>query len=102
MKTTLCRLLNIELPIVQAPIGSASCPALAAAVSNAGGLGMLALSWQEPEEISSAVRETRKLTKKPFGVNLVLEWQQFDRLRICLEEGVRIFFFLLGKSCSVC
>lgn len=44
LKTDLCELLGIEVPVVQAPIGSASCPALAAAVSEAGGLGTLALS----------------------------------------------------------
>src|SRR5215207_2240950 len=60
LKTDLCGLLGVELPIVQAPIGSASCPALAAAVSNAGGLGMLALSWTDENSVRRAIRETRE------------------------------------------
>jgi len=96
MQTPLCHLLNIDLPIIQAPIGSAACPALAAAVSNAGGLGMLALSWRSPQEIRQIIRETRNLTSRPFGVNLVLEWSQFERLKVCLEQGVKIVSFFWG------
>jgi len=46
LQTSLCSLLNIELPIVLAPMGGVVSPALAAAVSNAGGLGMLPLTWR--------------------------------------------------------
>ena len=49
LSTSLCDLLDVEYPIVQAPIGSATRPALAAAVSEAGGLGTLALTWRDPE-----------------------------------------------------
>lgn len=94
--TSLCQLLDIQLPIVQAPIGSASCPELAAAVSNAGGLGMLALSWSSHERCREMIRETRRLTNQPFGVNLVLEWSQSERLQIALEEGVKIISFAWG------
>ena len=73
MRTDLCDLIGIELPIIQAPMGSASCPALAAAVSNAGGLGMLALSWTKPSDVRQIIRETRNLTQRPFGINLVLD-----------------------------
>jgi NAD(P)H-dependent flavin oxidoreductase YrpB (nitropropane dioxygenase family) len=86
----------VDLPIVQAPMGGASCPALAAAVSNAGGLGMLALSWHPGAALRAHVQQTRALTDKPFGVNLVLEWPQHDRLAACLEEGVRIVSFFWG------
>jgi NAD(P)H-dependent flavin oxidoreductase YrpB (nitropropane dioxygenase family) len=96
LATGFCQLVGIELPIVQAPIGSASCPALAAAVSNAGGLGMLALSWRDPEATGEAVRATRELTDRPFGINLALEWAQHERLRICLDEGVRVVSFFWG------
>ena len=96
MKTALCARLNIELPIIQAPMGGASCPALAAAVSNAGGLGMLALSWHPPEAVRAAIRATRALTDKPFGVNLVLAWPQEARLAVCIEEGVPVISFFWG------
>ena len=55
MRTHLCDLLNVEVPIIQAPMGGASCPALAAAVSNAGALGMLALSWSSPEAVRQQI-----------------------------------------------
>ena len=95
-RTLLADLLDIHLPIIQAPIGSASCPELAAAVSNAGGLGMLALSWHGLEAARRAIRETRALTDGPFGVNLVLQWDQAERLEACLEERAPIVSFSWG------
>jgi nitronate monooxygenase len=96
LRTQLADLLGIGLPIIQAPIGSASCPQLAAAVSNAGGLGMLALSWQGLEAARHSIRKTRTLTDRPFGVNLVLQWDQAERLEVCMEEGVSIVSFSWG------
>ncbi len=96
MNMNLCGKLGISVPIVQAPMGGATCPALAAAVSNAGGLGMLALSWTDPEGIRRQIRETKALTDRPFGINLVLEWDQQERLAACLEEGVPIVSFFWG------
>src|SRR5258708_2839636 len=96
MRTPLCESVGIDLPIIQAPMGGASCPALAAAVSNAGGLGMLALSWGPTEDVRAAIRATRALTDRPFGVNLILEWPQDERLAACLDEGVRIVSLFWG------
>lgn len=96
MQTAVCKALGIEAPIVQAPMGGASCPALAAAVSNAGGLGMLALSWHPPEAARHEIRRTKALTDRPFGVNLVLAFPQDERLRVCLEEGVSLVSFFWG------
>jgi len=56
VRTPLCELLGIEEPIVQAPIGTAAGPRLAAAVSNAGALGMVALSWVA--DVSGVIGET--------------------------------------------
>jgi nitronate monooxygenase len=98
MRTNLCDLIGIDLPLIQAPMGSASCPALAAAVSNAGGLGMLALSWTKPTDVRRIVRETQSLTKRPFGINLVLDWSQEERLAICLEEQVRVISLVFGNA----
>jgi len=86
LRTPLCDALGIDVPIIQAPIGSASAPALAAAVSNASGLGMLSVTWRSLDEVRRVVRETRDLTSRPFGVNLVLAWPQEERLRVCLDE----------------
>jgi NAD(P)H-dependent flavin oxidoreductase YrpB (nitropropane dioxygenase family) len=98
VKTDLSDLIGIDLPIIQAPMGSASCPALAGAVSNAGGLGMLALSWTEPSDVRRVIRETRGLTQRPFGINLVLDWPQEERLAICLEEQVPVISFFFGNA----
>ena len=57
METSVTRLLGIEHPIIQAPIGGLSVPALAGAVSNAGGLGMMAITWMSPDEIRAAIDE---------------------------------------------
>jgi len=73
-------------------------PELAAAVSNAGGLGMLSATWRDLENTRQVIRKTRSLTSRPFGVNLVLEWPQAERLEICLEEGVSIISFFYGDS----
>lgn len=90
LATDFTSLAGIEFPIVQAPIGSASTPELVAAVSNAGGLGMLSLTWRTPSEARELIRQTRALTDRSFGVNLVLLWDAAERLAIALEEGVPI------------
>jgi nitronate monooxygenase len=101
MRTALTDRLRIDIPIVQAPMGGASCPALTAAVSNAGGLGMLALSWHPPEAVRAEIQATRALTDKPFGVNLVLAFPQEERLAICLEEGVPVISFFWGDPAAL-
>lgn len=93
MRAALCKRLGIEVPIIQAPMGGAVGPALAAAVSNAGGLGTLALWGADIESLRRQVRETRALTSKPFAVNLNLEFPQEERLDACLQEGVPIISF---------
>jgi NAD(P)H-dependent flavin oxidoreductase YrpB (nitropropane dioxygenase family) len=93
MTSAICEHLGIEIPIIQAPMGGAVGPALAAAVSNAGGLGTLALWGADIEALRRQVRETRALTSKPFAVNLNLEFPQEERLDACLQEGVPIISF---------
>ena len=97
-QTSLTRLLNIDIPIILAPMSNAVSPELAAAVSNAGGLGMLSATWRDLESTRQVIRKTRSLTSRPFGVNLVLAWPQEERLAICLEEGVPIISFFFGDS----
>ena len=93
MKTALCTRLGIEVPIIQAPMGGAVGPALAAAVCNAGALGMLVLWRADHETVRRQIREMRALTSRPFGVNLNLEFPQEERLEICLEERVPVISF---------
>ena len=93
MKTALCERLGIEVPIIQAPMGGAVGPKLAAAVSNAGALGMLVLWRADIQEVRRQIREMRALTSQPFGVNLNLEFPQEERLAVCLDEGVPVISF---------
>jgi nitronate monooxygenase len=63
--------LNIEHPVIQAPMGGGpSTPELVAAVSNAGGLGSLGAAYLNPDQITDTIRRIKSLTNKPFNVNL--------------------------------
>src|SRR3954453_6708533 len=101
MRTPLCDLLCIEAPVVLAPMGGAVAPTLAAAVSDAGALGMLPLTWTAPEEIATIVDETRQQTEHPFGVNLGLAWDQRERLAAALAAGVRVVSLFWGDASDV-
>jgi nitronate monooxygenase len=96
LRTSLCDLLGIDVPIIQAPIGGASVPALAAAVSNAGGLGMLSVTWRDPSDLRTLLQETQERTPRTFGVNQVLTFDAAERLEICLDEGVKVISFFWG------
>lgn len=93
MTTKACEVLGIDLPIVLAPMGGAVGPELAAAVSNAGGMGSLPLWSADTDTLRRVVRATRALTSKPFAVNLNMEFPQEARLDACLEEGVPVISF---------
>lgn len=96
LATAATSVLGIAVPLLQAPVGSATSVELAAAVSEAGGLGMLALTWRDVTEIRPLVREAAARTSRPFAVNLVLAWDMRERLEACLEEGVRLVSFFWG------
>ncbi|MFU8815307.1 MAG: NAD(P)H-dependent flavin oxidoreductase [Pseudomonadales bacterium] len=72
LHTRVCELLEIEYPIVLAGMGGASGPELAAAVSNAGGLGVLGAAGLGPKQLRQWIQRTRELTDKPFGVDTLL------------------------------
>ena len=92
MRTPLCELLGIERPIVQAPMSDIT--GLAAAVSNAGALGMVTLTWSD--DVRAVVRKTAALTTRPFGGNLVLTEDRHRRLDQALDAGLRIVSFFYG------
>ncbi|EAU85743.2 2-nitropropane dioxygenase [Coprinopsis cinerea okayama7 len=95
--TPVTELLGIRVPVVQGGMQWVGVPKLVAAVSEAGGLGVLtALTQPSPEALRVAIRETKKLTSKPFGVNITLlpsitppDYPGYARAAV--EEGVRIF-----------
>jgi len=99
--TSFTRLLGIRHPIVSAPMGRGAPPELVAAVTNAGGLGGLGLSWDSPQRIVELVTKTRQLTNDgPFLANFVLEWDQHERLGAALSAGVRIVSFFWGDPAA--
>src|SRR5947199_5767036 len=73
LHTPLCNLFGIRHPIFCAGMGSAAGRDLAAAVSNAGGFGVLGCSGMEPAAVERLVTETRELTALPFGVNTIID-----------------------------
>jgi nitronate monooxygenase len=95
-KTGITDRLDIRYPIFQAPMGRTAPPGLAAAVTNAGGLGMLGTSWDAPAVMREKIRATRALTDGPFAVNLAMPWDQHERLEIALEEGVKVVSLFWG------
>ena len=96
MTTPVCTLLGIEQPIVQAPMSDIT--GLAAAVSNAGALGMVTLTWSA--DTGAVVRETAALTARPFGGNFVLTSDHHRDLDRALEAGLRIVSFMWGDASS--
>ena len=72
LRSPICDLFGIEYPIVLAGMGAASTPALAAAVSNAGGLGIIGAAAAGPSALQRLIDETRQLTDRPFGVDTLL------------------------------
>lgn len=89
LKTPLCQSLGIDLPIWNAGMGGGSAGAdLAAAVSNAGGFGVLGMGGVPPPLIRAQIQRARELTGKPFGVNILLPLLEEGQIETCLEEGV--------------
>src|SRR5262245_38089244 len=97
MKTALCHMLGIEYPIVAAPMGpDLTGPETVAAVSNAGGLGILQAQFCAPPRFREEIRRVRALTDKPFGVNLLLHFPVEDHVAVCLEERVPVLSLFWG------
>ncbi len=91
MKSRICDLLNIEYPIFQGAMARISDASLAAAVSEAGGLGIIAGGTAPAEVIRAEVRKTKELTNKPFGVNIMLLSEFADDIaQMVCEEGVKV------------
>jgi len=97
MKTALCHMLGIEYPIVASPMGpDLTGPEMVAAVSNAGGLGILQAQFCAPPLLREQIHQVRALTGKPFGVNLLLHFPAEDHVAVCLEERVPVLSLFSG------
>jgi NAD(P)H-dependent flavin oxidoreductase YrpB (nitropropane dioxygenase family) len=97
VKTKICQFLGIEYPIIAAPMGpDLTGPELVAAVSNAGGLGILQAQLAPPSLFQRQIQRVRELTDKPFGVNLILHFPVEEQVAICVDERVPIISFFWG------
>ena len=95
--TRLCRELAIEHPILSAPLGGGMAgPELAAAVSEAGGLGLLGMGGVPASVIREEIRDTRRRTSKPFGAGLLLPLLEGGEVDACIEERVSVLLFFWG------
>ena len=75
MTNPLISLLGIDIPVFKAPVGSVAGAKLATAVSNAGGMGALALTWTSPSKTIALIAEIKQLTSNQFQVNFVLAFE---------------------------
>ena len=90
MKTKITELLQIEYPVFQGGMAWVAEHKLAAAVSNAGGLGIIGAASAPPEVVREEIRKCKELTDKPFGVNIMLlNPNAEDVAKIVVEEGVK-------------
>ena len=91
MKNDICKMLDIKYPIFQGGMAWVSDSSLASAVSNAGGLGIIAGATAPVDYIREEIRKTKKLTDKPFGLNIMLLSDNAEELaKIAVEEGVKV------------
>jgi len=97
LKTRLTELLNIKYPILQGAMAWVSESNLAAAVSNAGGAGIIGTGGRDISWIKEQIDLTRKLTDKPFGVNIMLQEKNIDE-RIDLICNEKVPFVTLGAG----
>lgn len=93
LRTPICELLGIEHPIVLAGMGGVSMHRVVAAVSNAGGLGVLGAATLDAEGLRAEIRKVRELTNRPFAVDLLAPIPDMIRpqMKVIFEEGVKIF-----------
>ena len=91
MKTAITELLGIEYPVIQGGMAWVAERHLASAVSNAGGLGLIAAAAAPAEWVRDQIRQAKKMTDKPFGVNIMLMSPEADAVaKVVIEEGVQV------------
>ncbi len=99
METRITRLFKIKVPLILPGMSWISTPQLVAAVSNAGGLGILATGPLSAEQTRQSIREIRRLTDKPFGIGCTLLMPGAEEnAKVALDEQVPVINFSLGKG----
>lgn len=97
-KNRICDLLGIRYPIIQGGMVWCSGWRLAAAVSEAGGLGLIGAGSMHPETLREHIRKCQAATDKPFGVNVPLMYPEIETImRIIIDEGVKVVFTSAGN-----
>lgn len=97
-KNRVVKLFSIEVPIIQAGMVWCSGWRLAAAVSNAGGLGLIGAGSMHPETLQEHIQKCKAATSRSFGVNVPLLYPEIDKImKIITEEGVKIVFTSAGN-----
>lgn len=95
---SICKLFNIQYPIIAGGMVWCSGWRLASAVSNAGGLGLIGAGSMHPETLREHIQKCKKATDKPFGVNIPLMYPEIESIiNIVIEEGVKIVFTSAGN-----
>ena len=91
MKTRVTEILGIEYPIIQGGMAWVATYQLAAAVSNAGGLGLIGAGGAPASFVREQIQKTKELTDKPFGVNIMLMNPEADEIaKVIVDEGVKV------------
>jgi NAD(P)H-dependent flavin oxidoreductase YrpB (nitropropane dioxygenase family) len=98
LNTPVCRLLGIERPIVQAGMARCTTPELVAAVSNAGGLGIIAGRGLSADQLRREIRRVRELTSRPFGVNHIVCLMDPRAIEVTLAQRVPVLSLSWGRA----
>lgn len=99
LQTKLTKDYGLEFPFVSAGMGFLALPELAAAVSNAGGLGLLGVAPAPPPGMQAMIQATRSLTSRTFGVDLIIADTAFgpsttdEHIEVCISEGINVVVF---------
>ena len=101
LTTPVCELLGIELPIMQAGMSTYTSAELVAAVSNAGGLGIIGAHGRNRDDLRDEIRRVRALTSKPFGVNHVVCLINDDCVELTLAQRVPVLSLSWGHSAEL-
>ena len=101
MRTRVCDVLDIDVPIAQAGMSTFTSPALVAAVANAGALGILGALLRPAAQLRADIRRIRELTDRPFAVNHVLAHLNAEALEVTFEEQVPILSLAWGDPAAL-
>jgi enoyl-[acyl-carrier protein] reductase II len=96
LRTPVCEVLGVEVPIMQAAIWPATAPELVAAVSDAGGLGSIGSVFESAESVQRQIARVRELTSRPFAVNHVVPLLDEEAFKVTLEAEPAMISLALG------